>query len=52
MYRCLQEYHDSRLEELVTSLGGSDEHCVVAHLKHSIAMALEQYYSWQAKRKS
>lgn len=52
MHRCLQEYQESRLKELITSLGESDEHHVVAHLRQSMAIALEHYHNWQAKRKS
>ena len=48
---CLQEYQDSKLPELASSLGTDDlQFQVVSHLKDSIAMALKVYNTWQSKR--
>ena len=49
MGRCLQEYQDSKLSELASSLG-TDDLQVMSHLKQSIAMAMKVYHTWQNKR--
>ena len=52
MYRCLQDYYDSKFDDLVISLGHSDEHRVVDHMKGTVRLALDQYHSWLARRNS
>ena len=49
MGRCLQEYQDSKLSELASSLG-TDDLQVMSHLKQSIAIAMKVYHTWQNKR--
>ena len=53
MYQCLQEYQDSRLNELVSSFSHSDlEQRTVEHLRATIAAAIDHYHMWQARRNS